>query len=76
MIGRIKLTYLITILLCTICRGSLTKIALTSIPEKQNFCVKERVYKSIGYSCVNMELKEIPQKLKADFEVSIFYISF
>lgn len=36
---------------------------------KKTFCTSERVYSLNGYDCSNMNLKDVPQKLKTGVEV-------
>lgn len=38
--------------------------------DRPQRCHLERTYKMIGYNCANLNLKEIPQQLKSNLEVS------
>lgn len=38
--------------------------------KKKTYCVSERVYRMNGYDCSNMNLRDVPQNLKTNVEVS------
>lgn len=44
-------------------------VAVSTAPEAPKKCTMERAYKMLGYNCVNLNLKDIPQYLKANVEV-------
>ncbi len=48
--------------------GLTTDLAQMDKPTK---CTLERSYKMIGYNCADLNLKDIPQYLKSNVEVSI-----
>lgn len=55
--------------------------SLVSLPEKEEvivkktFCTLERVGRMLAYDCSNMELKEVPQKLRPGVQVIESYIN-
>lgn len=57
--------------LLTLTLGCATGIAtLATEMDKPQRCQQERTYKMVGYNCANLGLKQIPQILKSNLQVS------
>lgn len=56
--------------------------SLAALPAKEEivvqktFCNADRVFRLFGYDCSNMNLKDVPQHLRASVEVSKLFIFF
>lgn len=66
---RVILTYLATIFI------GITLATTSLVPAREEViipktCTMDRVFKMVGYDCTNMNLKEIPQHLRTNLQVS------
>lgn len=68
-VSRMNWNVILIYLAATFCWEVHSQTSLAEV-EKPKRCVLQRVSKHLGYTCSNMDLKEVPQYLKSSMQVS------